>query len=200
MPVLGQLEEFVSALVSTRSNIPTDNRIHTRLSRNIRPILRAPGHIVVIIHLIELRLIRPRALNRSIDMAIPYQRLPNLRIRIRVRGARHDARVLEKSVGIQDREQLERLFKIIHHLLRGHVVGVAGGVKGADAGTMLAPLVLPEGFVLALEVFPVDGHVVQEVVAVEVFEDLGNIFVLAAFVAELLVRSITFIGPKMRIC
>ena len=79
--------------------------------------------------------------------------------------------------------------------MRGDVVGVAGGVEGADAGAVFAPLVLPEGFVVAAVVFPVDGHVVKQVVAVEVFEDPGDVFVLAFLVAELLVGSVAFVGP-----
>ena len=128
-------------------------------------------------------------------MPIPHQRLPNLSISVRLRGTRHDARILEEGIRVQDREELERLFKVIDHLLRGHVVGVAGRVKGADAGAMFAPFVFPEGFVLALVIFPVHCHVVQEIVAVEVLEDLGDVLVLSAFIAELLVGSVAFIGP-----
>lgn len=159
----------------------------TRLRGYIRPILRAPIHIVVIIHFVKLRGVFPRALNRSIDMAIPHQRFPNLGICVRRRGAGHDARVLEECVGVQHGEELQRLLKIIHHLLRGYVVDVAGGVEGADAGAVFAPFVLPERLVVAPVVFPVDGHVVEQVVAVEVLEDLGDVFILAAFVAILLV-------------
>ena len=128
-------------------------------------------------------------------MPIPHQRLPNLSISVRLRGTRHDARLLQKRIRVQDREELERLFKVIDDLLRGHVVGVAGRVKGADAGAVFAPFVFPEGFVLALVIFPVHCHVVQEIVAVEVLEDLGDVLVLSGFIAELLVGSVAFIGP-----
>ena len=128
-------------------------------------------------------------------MTIPYQRLANLGIRVRLRGARHDARVLEKCIRVQDREELEGLFKVIDHLLRGHVVGVAGRVKGADAGAVFAPFVFPEGFVLALVIFPVYCHVVQKIVAIEVLEDLRDVLVLSGFITELLVGSVAFIGP-----
>ncbi len=117
---------------------------HTRLRRYISPILRAPVHIVVIIHLVQLRGVSPAALDRRVDMPIPHQRLPDLGIRIRLRGAGHDARVLEEGVRVQGGEELQRLLEEVDHLLRRHVVGVARGVEGADAGAVLAPFVLPE--------------------------------------------------------
>ena len=128
-------------------------------------------------------------------MTIPYQRLPNLGIGVRLRGAGNDARILEEGIRIQDREQLEGLFNVIDHLLRGHVVGVARRVESADAGAVFAPFVFPERFVLALVIFPVYCHVVQEIVAVEVLEDLRDVLVLSGFIAELLVGSVAFIGP-----
>ena len=168
----------------------------TRLRRNIRPILCTSVHIVVIIHLVQLRAIFSGALNRSVDVTIPYQRLPNLSIRIRLGGARHDARIFEKGICIQDREELESLLEIIHNFLRWYIIGVAIRVEGTDAGTVFAPFVFPEGLILALIIFPVYLHVVQEIVAVEMFKDLGDVFVLTSFVAVLLVGAIAFIGPR----
>ena len=131
-------------------------------------------------------------------MPIPHQRLPDLGVRVRLRGAGHDARVPEEGVRVQRGEELQRLLEEVDHLLRRHVVGVAGGVEGADAGAVLAPFVLPERLVVAPVVFPVHGHVVQQVVPVEVFEDLGDVFVLAGFVAEGLVGSVAFVRPETR--
>ena len=93
-------------------------------------------------------------------MAIPHQRFPDLGIGVRLCGTGHDARVREERVRVQRREELQRLLEEVDHLLRGHVVGVAGCVKGADAGAVLAPFVLPERLVVAPVVFPVYGHVV----------------------------------------
>lgn len=167
----------------------------TRLSRNIRPILGAPIDIVIIIHLIQLGTIAPRTLNRRIDIPPRHQRSPDLLIRIRLCSARDDTRVLQKGIRIQCREKLEGLLEEIDHLLRGDVIDIARRVKGADAGAVFAPLVFPEGFVVAAVVFPVHLHVVQEVVAVEGFEDLGDVFVLPGFVAVLLVGAVAFVGP-----
>ena len=130
-------------------------------------------------------------------MAIPHQCFPNLSICVRLRGAGYDARVFKECVCVQHGEQLQRLLDIIHHFLRGYVVDVAGSVEGADAGAVFAPFVLPEGLVVAPVVFPVDGHVVEQVVAVEVLEDLGDIFILPAFVTILLVGSVAFVGPSV---
>ena len=169
MPVFGQLEEFVSTYANRsisdiqqpcKTKRSSLGRMHTRLCGNVRPILRATVDIVVVVHLVEFGAICTRALNRGVDMTIPYQCLADLGIGIRLRGAGHDPRVLEEGICVQHGEKLEGLFKEIDHLLRGHVVGVALGVEGADAGAVLAPLVFPERLVLALIVFPVYGHVV----------------------------------------
>lgn len=101
-------------------------------------------------------------------MPIPHQRLPDLGICISLGGAGHDARVLEEGVRVQRGEELQRLLEEVDHLLRRHVVGVARRVEGADAGAVLAPFVLPERLVVAPVVFPVRGHVGQQVVSVEV--------------------------------
>ena len=191
----GRIRIYRQACVSEESEELREEML-TWLCRNIRPILRTSVHVVVIIHLVQLRLVRSGALDRSVDMAIPYQGLSDLSIRIRFGGAGHDARIFEEGVCIQDREELEGLFEIINHLLRWHIIGVAIGVEGADAGAVFAPLVFPEGLVLALIVFPVHLHVVQEIVAVEMFKDLGDVLVLAGFVAKLLVGAIAFIGPR----
>ena len=171
----------------------------TRLRRNISSILRASVHVVVVVHLIELCGVGTRALDRSIDVAIPHQRFADLGIGVRLRGAGHNAGVREERVCIEHREELQCLLKEIHHLLRGHVVGVAGGVKGADASAVLAPFVFPERLVVAPVVLPVHGHVIQQVVAVEVFEDLRDVLVLTRFVTVLLVGSVAFVGPEGRI-
>ena len=168
----------------------------TRLCGNISAILRAAVDVVIVVHLVQLRAVGTGALNGSVDMAVPHQRFADLGIGICLGDARHDACVLEEGICVQHREELECLFKIIDHLLRRYIIGVACSVEGADAGAVLAPLVFPKRLVVALIVFPVYRHVVQQIVAVEVLEDLRNVFVLPGLVAELLVGSVAFIGPK----
>ena len=60
---------------------------------------------------------------------------------------------------------------------------------------MLAPFVLPEGFVVAALAFPVDVHVREEVVGAVVLQDLSDVCVLAGLVAVLIVGAIAAIGP-----
>ena len=143
-------------------------------------------------------MISPTALNRSIDMTVLDQGFPDLSVGVRLGSAGHDARILKEGICVQHGEQLECLLEVIDHLLRRHVVCVAGRVKGADASAVLAPFVFPERFVVAPVILPIYGHVVQQVVPVEVFQDLGDVLVLSGFIAELLVGSIAFIGPKRR--
>lgn len=61
---------------------------------------------------------------------------------------------------------------------------------------MLAPLVLPEGFVVAGDVFPVGGHVGEEVGAAVRLQDLRDVGVLPRFVAVLVVRAVAVVRPE----
>ena len=134
--------------------------ILTGLCRNIGPVLRTSVHVVVIVHLIKLSGVGPSALDCSVDMAILHQRFPNLGIGVRLRGARHDACIIEECVGVQHGEQLECLLEEVNDLLCRHVVGVARCIEGADARSVLAPFMLPERLVIAPIILPVYGHVV----------------------------------------
>ena len=60
---------------------------------------------------------------------------------------------------------------------------------------MFAPLVLPEALVVAAVVFPVDAHVVEDVIPVIGLEDLGYICVLSRLVAVRVVGSIAVVRP-----
>lgn len=60
---------------------------------------------------------------------------------------------------------------------------------------MFAPLVLPEALVVAAVVFPVDAHVVEDVIAVVGLEDLRYVRVLARLVAVRVVGSIAVVRP-----
>ena len=85
--------------------------------------------------------------------------------------------------------------EVISHFLLGLVLFVAAGLHGADAGTVFAPLVLPEALVITLPIRPESVHVVQEVLLPEIGQDIGDVAELSVGVAELLIGSITVIGP-----
>lgn len=61
--------------------------------------------------------------------------------------------LLEEADGA--REEVGRLLALLV------AVAVAGRIQGADAGAVLAPLVLPEALVVAPDVLPVLIHVVE---------------------------------------
>ena len=98
-------------------------------------------------------------------------------------------------VGIQFREQLHSLLEEVHNLLLWLVANVAGWIKGADAGTMLAPFVLPERFVIGPLVFPVDVHVIEEIIAVASLENLRDVGVLAGLIAVLTISAVAVVWP-----
>jgi hypothetical protein len=61
---------------------------------------------------------------------------------------------------------------------------------------MLGPLMIPEGLVVAIVVFPVCGHVGEEIGCAEGVEDGGDVGVGARRVAVCVVGAITSIGPR----
>lgn len=69
---------------------------------------------------------------------------------------------------------------------------------------MLAPLVLPEGLVVAGGVLPEGVHVGQEVGLAVGLEDGGDVGVLAGAVAEGVVGAVAVVGPgnivSLRLC
>ena len=61
---------------------------------------------------------------------------------------------------------------------------------------MLAPLVLPEGFVVAAFVFPIGVHVAEEVGLTGGVEDGGDVGVCAGGIAVGVVGAVAVVGPE----
>lgn len=78
--------------------------------------------------------------------------------------------------------------------MRG-VAGVAVWIQRADTGPVLAPFMLPEGFVISSLVFPIGIHVVQEAGCTVRLQDGGDIGILAVHVTVLIVGAVTVVGP-----
>jgi hypothetical protein len=76
------------------------------------------------------------------------------------------------------------------------VVGVAARVEGGDAGAVLAPLVLPEGLVVALVVLPVLLHDFKSFIRAGGLQDFGDVGVGAARVAVGFVGAVAVVGPQ----
>ena len=129
----------------------------TWIGRDKRPRLHRPLDIIKIPDLIQL--VRVGALDHRCNPPGRLQRGDDRVARVRLAAIGRDPRVRQPGVGWQRLEQIHRLLEEIHHLLLGHVVGVATRLQGADAGAVLAPLVLPEALVVALVVFPIGVHV-----------------------------------------
>jgi hypothetical protein len=98
-------------------------------------------------------------------------------------------------VSVQRLEQVHDLLEEIADLLLGRVVGVAARFDRVDAGAVLAPLVLPEGLVVAVDVHPVLVHVCQQLAAALLLQDVGDIGVAPRRVTVGLVRAIAVVGP-----
>lgn len=89
-----------------------------------------------------------RTLNTSINAAPKSaQRLFDLGARIRLGSTREDACDGEEGVGIEGFEEVDGFLEEIGNFFLRGVVDVAGWVKGADAGTVFAPFVLPVSFI-----------------------------------------------------
>lgn len=173
----------------------------TRLRRNVNPILRAPRNMKMIPNLLQLILADPATPNRRIDTSPPLPQSPLHRPRrIRPLPTRHNALHGQELERIQPAEKFNRFAEIIHHFFLRSVhfieaFGVAAFVKGGDAGTVFTPFVLPKGFVGAVGVFPVRVHVGEQVSGGEGVEDLGDVGVLAGWVAVGLVGAVAVVGP-----
>lgn len=99
-------------------------------------------------------------------------------------------------VCVQALEQVNHLLEEVTHFLLGVVAGVAAGLDGVDASTVLAPLVLPELLVATAVADPVLVHVCQEIIAVLGLQDLRDVGVLARGIAVGLVGAVAVVGPE----
>lgn len=76
------------------------------------------------------------------------------------------------------------------------VVGVAGRVERGDARPVGVPLVLPELLVRLVVAVPVRLHVVQELRGAVLLDQRGEVVVLTARVAILVVGAVAVVGPQ----
>jgi hypothetical protein len=112
------------------------------------------------------------------------------------RGGRgDDACGREPGVGRQCLEEIYSLLEVVYNLLGGLVVGVAVRFKCADAGSVFGPLVLPEGLVVTLVVFPVCAHVAKKIRLAERVYDGGDVGVGAGGIAVRVVGAVAAVGP-----
>lgn len=82
-------------------------------------------------------------------------------------------------VRIQTLEQINRLLEEITHFLLRLIAGIAAGIDGINASTVLAPLVRPEALVLTVDINPILIHVVDQVTEVLVLQDCCDVGVSA---------------------
>lgn len=114
--------------------------------------------------------------------------------RVCLGGGGHNAGLLQPGIRRERLEHADGGVEEVNNLLARLVVAVAGRVEGAHAGGVLAKLVLPEGFVVALVVLPVLLHV-AECIGGAGAQDIADVGVLAVLVAVLVKRAIAVIGP-----
>jgi hypothetical protein len=116
--------------------------------------------------------------------------------RVRLGGGGRDAGLREEVVRGEGLEQGDGAVEEDGDFFGGLVVGVADRVEGGDAGAVLAPLVLPEGLVVAFVVFPVLLHDFQGLVGAGGLQDFGDVGVGAARVAVGFVGAVAVVGPE----
>ena len=165
----------------------------TWIGRDERPRLHRALDIVKIPDFIQL--VRVGALDHRCKPPGRLQRRDDRVARIRLTAIGCDPRVRQPGIGRQRLEQIHRLLEEIHHLLLRHVIGVAAWFQRADAGAVLAPLVLPEALVVALVVLPVGVHVGEEVRGPCGRDDGGDVGVGARGVTVGVVGAVAVVGP-----
>lgn len=82
----------------------------------------------------------------------------------------------------------------------GLVVIIARRIEGADASSVLAPLVLPERLVITLIILPVRVHVREKVCLAERVEDSSYVGVLARWVTVGIICAVTTVWPEAMDC
>lgn len=121
---------------------------------------------------------------------------------VRLAGRRSDASISEPAVGGKSLEEADGAGEEVGGFLGGLVVGVAAGLQSADAGTVLAPFVLPEALVIALVVLPVGLHIAEGIGSLA-GQDVGDVGVgtvivaLSGIGAVAVVRPETVDGPRI---
>ena len=117
----------------------------------------------MVIDLLQLGVVGAAAADGGVDAsAAAAEGALDLRGGIRRRGGGGDPFLREGAVRVQRGEQVDCFLEEVDYFLLRRVGDVARGAEGADARPVLAPFVLPEGFVVPGLVFPVHGHVLQE--------------------------------------
>ena len=107
-----------------------------------------------------------------------------------------DACGREELVAGEGLEKSHGLVEEIYHLLLWNVVGVAARFQSADAGSVLAPFVLPEGLIRCSLVFPVGIHVVEEVGGASRGKDGADVGIRTRSVAVGVVGAIAVVWPE----
>ena len=102
------------------------------------------------------------------------------------------------AVGVKRLVQLCGLVEEVDNLFLRLIVGVAIWVQGANAGTVLAPLMFPKGFVCAVVrvVQPIGVHVVEKRGSTVGFENGGDVCVLPTFVTVLTICTVAIVRPR----
>lgn len=67
--------------------------------------------------------------------------------------------VMTYLIGVQTLEKIDGLLKKVANLFLRRIVGIAVGIDGIDTSAVLSPLMLPEGFAVAVDVDPVILHI-----------------------------------------
>lgn len=75
------------------------------------------------------------------------------------------------------------------------VVIITRRIERADAGSVLVPLVLPEGLVIALIILPVGVHVREQVRLAERVEDSSYVGVFARRVTVGIICAVAMVRP-----
>ena len=117
--------------------------------------------------------------------------------RVGLRRGWVDASIGEELVGVEPLEEADSNVGKVDIFLCRLVIGVALGVEAGNAGSVLLPFVLPEGFIRTAgrAVLPVGVHVVQKIIGTKTLEDSGDVGVSTVGIAVGLVSTVAVIGP-----
>jgi hypothetical protein len=155
--------------------------------------LQAAAHIVVVPDLIQLSRLATQCYFDA--RALRSKCVLDRGECVCLAAAGHDACGGEPVVGRKCFEEGNGAVEVVDYFFGRLVLGVAFRLERADAGPVLGPFVVPEGFVVARVVFPVGLHKGEGVVCAERLQDRRDVAVGARGVAVCVVGAVAAVRP-----
>jgi hypothetical protein len=100
------------------------------------------------------------------------------------------------SIAIQRLKKIDRLLKVVWHFFLRGVARIAARLERTNTSPVLAPLMLPETLIVAIEIDPVRIHIRQEIAFPIGLQNGSDIRVFPRRITVGVICAVTVIRPK----